>query len=322
MAKEATAQLRRVLLEQHLDPENHQGSDLRRFQTNGGRELTTADLLFLVMYRHRGPLPDVIPPDAKIASAHVVSLHQALGVTGGESAQTLFTKYAPGPDARQMAVRPHSLRHLMNTEFFRLEIPDTVITQQFGRQTVVQSYEYDHRSLAERLQFVQLPEAAKASVQPGSTQELVARMVVGGVSEASHLAKSFKAIQSEHGDEVAFKYLAANSDGFHVTPYGFCTNSFSLNPCARHLKCFDECKHFATSGSPQHRTTLEQLKESLKSMRAAAARKPATSIGRRNQIAHAERLLAGVNAALEAQPNTTVFPRGKDHSSTDKDLFT
>lgn len=37
---------------------------------------------------------------------------------------------------------------------------------------------------------------------------------VSGVAEGSHLAKSFKTIQAAHGDEVAFKYLAANSDAF------------------------------------------------------------------------------------------------------------
>lgn len=98
--------------------------------------------------------------------------------------------------------------------------------------------------------------------------------------------------------------------------------SFSLNPCARHLKCFDQCKQFTASGLPRHRTTLEQLKVSLEKMSAAAALKPANSIGRRNQIAHAERLLAGVTAALEAQPNAAVFPHGQDHSATGKDLFT
>lgn len=321
MARDATARLRRVLEKQHRDPRAYPESDLRRFKTDAGNELTTGDLLFLVIYRNRDEVPSVIPADAKIAPPHVAGLTGAIGAAGPVPT-TLFQKYSSTPGARQMRVRPHSLRHLMNTELFRLGVPDTVITQQFGRRTVAQSYEYDHRSLAEHLRFVQLPDAATAALEPGSTQELVARMVVSGVAEGSHLAKSFKAIQAAHGDQIAFKYLAANSDGFHVTPYGFCTNSFSLNPCARHLKCFDQCKQFTASGLPRHRTTLEQLKASLEKMRAAAARKPANSIGRRNQIAHAERLLAGVTAALEAQPNAAVFPHGQDHSATGKDLFT
>ncbi|MNU97750.1 site-specific tyrosine recombinase XerD [compost metagenome] len=319
-AKDATQELRQLLADQHSDREAHPGSDLRRFKTADGRQLTTADMLFITLFRHRGKLPETIPSNAKIAVSHVVTLREDLGVSG-RARNTLFTRYAPSAEAKEFKVNPHSLRHLMNTEFFRLGVPDTLITQQFGRKTVAQSYVYDHRSLAEHLRFVQLPQAAKSGMKPGSPQELVAKMVVSGLAEESHIAKSFKSIQSAHGDEVAFTYLASNSDGFHVTPYGFCTNSFSLNPCARHLKCFDQCKHYAASGLPVHRITLEKLKISLTSMRSAALSKPAISVGRRNQIAHADRLIAGVSAALDAQPKTAVFPDGRDHSELEKDLF-
>ncbi|MGJ7568935.1 hypothetical protein ACSFBX_00220 [Variovorax sp. RB2P76] len=319
-ARDATKELRQLLVDQHSDREAYSGSDLRCFKTADGKQLTTADMLFITLSRLRGELPETIPSNAKIAVSHVVTLRMELGVSG-KTTNTLFTRYASSPEAKEFKVNPHSLRHLMNTELFRLGVPDTLITQQFGRKTVVQSYVYDHRSLAEHLQFVQLPQAAKARIKPGSPQELVAKMVVGGLAEESHIAKSFKSIQSAQGDEVAFTFLASNSDGFHVTPYGFCTNSFSLNPCARHLKCFDECKHFAPSGLPEHRISLEQLKNSLTTMRTAALSRPPTSVGRRNQIAHADRLIAGVSAALDAQPKTVVFPDGRDHSVLEKDLF-
>ena len=137
----------------------------------------------------------------------------------------------------------------------------------------------------------------------------------------SHLGQSFKRIQQESGDEAAFIYLAANADGFHITPYGFCTNSFSVNPCTRHLKCFDQCKHFAASGVTEHRVTLEDLRSKLVAMRDVARSKPATTIGRKNQVAHAERLIAGVSAALDAQPNRPVFTDGVDHSTPKEDIF-
>lgn len=151
---------------------------------------------------------------------------------------------------------------------------------------------------------------------------MVAKMVVSGIAASSHLGQSFKRIQAEHGDEAAFAYLAANSDGFHVTPYGFCTNSFSMNPCARHLKCFDGCRHFAASGLPEHRVTMETLRERLVEMRAAAKAKPAHTIGRKNQITHAERLIQGVTAALDSEPNEAVFPVGNNYANPNqKDVF-
>lgn len=314
MAREATDRLRFVLRTQHSDPARYSGSDLRRFRTTTGREVTTADLLFLVLCGGRRELPDAIPPDAKVAPAAVGSLYQWLG-------KTILRRYSKDAEATRMVVRPHGLRHLMNTEFFRLNIPDTVITQHFGRQTVAQSYQYDHRSLAEKLRFVELPTAGKQAIEAGSPQELVARMVVAGLAPESHIAKSFKSIQASDGDEAAFRYLAANADGFHVTPYGFCTNSFSLNPCARHLKCFHRCKHYAPSGLTEHRVKLETLVFQLQAMRDSAASKPANALGRRNQIAHAESLLQGVKAALASPAGAPVFPEGADHSARGKDLF-
>jgi integrase len=320
MARIATFGLRAVLGKQRLARHDHPRSDLRRFRTTAGTELGTEDLLFLVMFNGSKALPSSILDDEAIAPVSLGAFYQGLR-SYRENKGTLFTRYGRTDEAHRMSVNPHSLRHLMNTELFRLRLSDTAITQQFGRRSVAQSHEYDHRSLAERLAFVRLPEAAERVVRKGEPEELIAKMVASGLAANSHIGLSFRAIQREQGDEAAFVYLAANSDGFHITPYGFCTNSFSVNPCARHLKCFDQCKHFTASGLAEHRTSLEELRAKLEVMRAAAASKPPNTVGRRNQIAHADRLVAGVDAALAAQPATQVFPDGPDHSAPDPDLF-
>lgn len=309
----ATAPLRAAL-------KNRVGPEVRRFKASSGEEITIGDLLFLVIARGSGDLPTLIPEDVNIEVVAESSLYAALSSKKGRR-HTIFTRYGKGDDLESLMVNPHSLRHLMNTEFFRLNIPDTVITQHFGRTTVAQSYEYDHRSLAERLSFVELPKSVESIIAPGSPQETVAKMVLSGFASLSHIAKSFRKIQEEHGDEAAFAYLAATSDGFHVTPYGFCTTSFAVNPCAKHLRCFNKCKHYVPSGLTEHRVTLEQLRERLSAMRDKAAAKPVNSIGRKNQIAHADELIAGVDAALSAQLGEAVFPDGKDFSTPVEDLF-
>lgn len=309
----ATASLRAAL------KRNPRGG--RRFKTAGGDELGVADLLFLVLHGVGGELPAVIPDDEVIEVVAESSFYAFL-TSQNNRRNTIFTRYGKGPDLDSMKINPHSLRHLMNTEFFRLNIPDTVITHHFGRTTVAQSHEYDHRSLGEQLSFIELPKSAQAIIAPGSVQETVAKMVLSSFAGLSHVAESFKKIQQEHGDEAAFTYLAATSDGFHVTPYGFCTTSFAVNPCVRHLKCFHQCKRYVPSGLPEHRITLEELRGKLSVMREKAAAKPANSIGRKNQIAHADELLAGVDAALSAQPGTIVFPEGQDYSEPEEDVFT
>ncbi|MGQ7936305.1 hypothetical protein [Paraburkholderia sp. D1E] len=308
----ATASLRAAL------KRNPQGG--RQFKTAGGDDLGVADLLFLVLHGATGEVPTVIPNDAVIEVVAESSFYAFL-TSRNNRKHTIFTRYGKGPNLEGLKINPHSLRHLMNTEFFRLNIPDTVITQHFGRTTVVQSYVYDHRSLGEQLSFIELPKSAQDIIAPGTVQETVAKMVLSGFAGLSHIAESFKKIQQEHGDEAAFTYLAATSDGFHVTPYGFCTTSFAVNPCVRHLKCFHKCKRYVPSGLPEHRITLEELRGKLSVMRKKAAAKPANSIGRKNQIAHADELLAGVDAALSAQPGEVVFPEGPDYSESEKDVF-
>jgi hypothetical protein len=321
LAVTATASLRSALALQHEGKVVLPDSDLRQFKTSVGASLTTADLLFLQPGSGRRNVPDPVPASFPVTTLSQNSVYLALGLNKAKKAYSFFTKYGSEAACGELSVKPHSLRHLMNTELFRQGVPDTVITQQFGRKSVAQSYEYDHRSLAERLEFVSLPPSTKSFLSPGSAQELVAKMVVGGLVPTSHIARSFAAIQASDGDMVAFRYLAANSDGFHVTPYGFCVNSFSMNPCARHLKCFDQCKHFTASGLPEHRVTLESLREKLVEMRAAAASKPVKAIGRKNQIAHADALLIGVKAALDASPNEPVFRSGVDYSAQIRDVL-
>ena len=318
LAEPARVTLRR----QHLAPADFPDSDCRTFRTTRGDTVSTADRLFLTIGHVQLPLSLPLSPQAAIKTPVKGPLYTGLGRTVGNGSLSFFVKYGAGEKEKSFSLKPHSLRHLMNTELFRKNVPDTLITHHFGRKTVAQSYEYDHRSLAEKLDFVQLPPAASNVLPVGSTQELVGKMIVSGLALKSHLGETFKRIQQDHGDEAAFSYLAANADGFHVTPYGFCTNSFSVNPCARHLKCFDQCKHFAPSGLQEHRETLEDLRAKLVSMRDAARSKPSTTVGRKNQIEHSERLIAGVAAAIDAEPHRAVFPDGPDFSMPRKDLFT
>lgn len=293
------------------------GSDLRRFKTSAGILINTSDLLFLCSGKRKAGVSLPATRPVKLISQN--SVYGALGCAKRWNS-SFFSRYG-SENTDKDKIRPHSLRHLINTELFRLNVTDAVITQQFGRKSVVESHKYDRQSLSEQLEHVRLPDVASNFFKKGSTQELVAKLVVGGLSPKSHIAMSFKAIQVESGDEAAFTYLAANSDGFHVTPYGFCLNSFSVNPCARHLKCFDKCKHFTASGLPEHLTTLESLRLQLTVMRDAATARPAVSAGRRNQIAHADALLSGVEAAILAQPGSSVFGGSIDHSVSAGDIL-
>lgn len=314
--------LRAILRSQRDIPERHPRSDLRTMRLTDGRFHSTPENLFLttvdVIAAHDlAALQD----DSPLGTPSPLRVYVALGCTKGSGSQSMFKKYGRTDEVRHFRLQPHSLRHLMNTEFFRLLVPDTAITHQFGRRTVSQSYEYDHRSLAEQLNAMQVPEVESTWLPPGSPQAQVARMVVSGMAPDSHICRSFMAVREANGDDAAFKYLAASSDGFHVTPYGYCTNSFSASPCTRHLKCFDRCGHFMASGSEQHTQTLRKLQVKIIRMKEVVLSRAENSVGRTNQLAHASQLLDGISLALAASSRQRVFAGGLDHSQVEKDML-
>lgn len=187
--------------------------------------------------------------------------------------ETIFSRYGQTDADKQLFLTSHMLRHLQNTELFRLGIADTIITKRFSRKSVVQSYEYDHRSLAEELDQLELPTEAEMAL--GEKATTVAKMIMGGRASGP-IVDAFKQIQAAHGDNDAFEFLKVEADGFHATPYGHCLNSFTVDPCPKHLECFAGCRHLSATNLPEHRSHLVRLEGKL----AAALNAVSTRQGR------------------------------------------
>ena len=151
-----------------------------------------------------------------------------------------------------MVLTSHTLRHLQNTELFRLGVADTIISKRFNRRSVAQSYEYDHRSLAEELDQLELP--ADVEMALGEKASTVAKMIQSGKASGP-IVDAFKKIQSTEGDTAAFEFLKVEADGFHAT-YGHCLNSFTVDPCPKHLECFSGCRHLSATNLPENRRHL------------------------------------------------------------------
>lgn len=237
-------------------------------------------------------------------------MNHALGGKQG-AGPTLFESYGASEEDRSLTLNPHSLRHLQNTELFRLGVADTIITKRFNRRSVAQSYEYDHRSLAEELGDIELPTDVEVSL--GSKAATVARMIKAGKA-SGRIVDAFKTIQRNQGDEAAFDFLKVEADGFHSTPYGYCINSFTVDPCPKHLECFAGCRHLTATGMPKHRRHLVKLEGRLKDAMKAIESRQAKTIGRDNQLAHARSRLEAVRKILLTPSGMQVFPEGADLS--------
>ena len=228
-----------------------------------------------------------------------------------KSRDTLFKRYGQSDDDKDLVLTSHTLRHLQNTELFRLGVADTVISKRFNRRSVAQSYEYDHRSLAEELDQLELPPDVEMAL--GEKASTVAKMIQSGKASGP-IVDAFKKIQSAEGDTAAFEFLKVEADGFHATPYGHCLNSFTVDPCPKHLECFSGCRHLSATNLPENRRHLRTLELKLAAAVEIAEARPSKSIGRPNQIQHAKVRLDGVRTLLATKEGDKPFPDGPDLS--------
>lgn len=228
-----------------------------------------------------------------------------------KSRDTLFKRYGDSDSDRDLVLTSHMLRHLQNTELFRLGVADTIISKRFSRRSVAQSYEYDHRSLAEELDQIEVPDDVE--IELGEKATTVAKMIQSGKASGP-IVDAFKRIQSSEGDAAAFQFLKVEADGFHATPYGHCLNSFTVDPCPKHLECFSGCRHLSATNLPENRRHLQTLELKLVAAVEIAEARPSMSIGRANQIQHAKDRLDGVRALLASKQGEKPFPDGPDLS--------
>ncbi|MCV2361641.1 hypothetical protein LNV08_21970 [Paucibacter sp. TC2R-5] len=292
-------------------------SDLAPLTLDNGTTIAPWEMLFLMPKRAvgAGRGQTVLDPSLTyaIGIADEEMLLRCLGADNYKE-QSLFSLYGQSGEDRALRLKTHSFRHLQNTELFRLGVADTIITKRFNRRSVTQSYVYDHRSLAEELDEIELPDEWDLLIGANKAAT-VAKLIMAGRANGP-VVKEFKSIQLKEGDVAALRFLAAEADGFHATPYGTCLNSFTVDPCPKHLECFTGCRHLSATNLPEHQENIITLHGRLKTALDHAQAKPEGSIGKANQIAHASVRLAGVEALMATLPGQPVFPTGTDLSTT------
>ncbi|MDX0298016.1 hypothetical protein GOC49_04735 [Sinorhizobium meliloti] len=290
--------------------------------TTDGTVFYPHDLLFLM------PIRNLI--EGRNNGLLDTTLYSAIGIldkgplngtlSGKASGETLFQRYGKTDEDRALTLTSHSLRHLQNTELFRLGVADTMITKKFGRRSVQQSYEYDHRSLHEDVQHIDVPPEAEDSLGDKALQ--VYKMIAANKVRGP-IVDEFRRVQREYGDDAAFDYLNAEADGLHVTPYGLCVNSFTSDPCPKHLECFNGCLHLARTDVVEEHDHLEKMRDRFAKIIIQLESVPE---GRRyagwaNQITHARIRYENIGKALATEPGDRPFPDGKDLSVTPEQKF-
>lgn len=282
----------------------------------GEGPLLATDFLFLTSIRKGGSKGRDILDVGKmsfIRRFNTDELGESLGNKNRGTNNTIFSRYGESDDTKLLTMDTHPMRHLQNTELFRKGVSDAIITKRFNRTSVQQSYVYDHRSLVENLDAIKLPSAQEEKL--GAKASTTYKLIISG-SISGPIVQQFRAIQKEEGDDAAFDFLIAEADGLHATPYGFCLNSFTVDPCPKHLECFNGCLHLARSDLPAEQIALVELRDRTAKIVEKIEGAPEGSVGRRNQLAHANIRLANLDKAISTRAGKRVFPDGRDLSLT------
>jgi hypothetical protein len=284
--------------------------DMAPFTLHDGTQLYPHDLMFLLPINDRIESLDrgILDIERYFAVGRISTADMQFHL--GLKPDNLFSRYGETEEDRNLSINTHSLRHLQNGELFRLGVADTIITKRFNRRSVAQSYAYNHASLGEDLAHIDLPKNAE---RMGPRAQEVLRMISAG-RVAGTVVDEFHKIQNELGDDAAFDYLDAEADGLHVTPYGFCVNSFSMDPCPKHIECYNGCQHLCRTDVAEEQLNLEKLGDRMQRVVDKIKSTPADqrSLGWSNQLKHADVRLRNIRKALATRPGQRPFPDGPD----------
>jgi len=281
------------------------------FQLDNGKQLSPAELMFLMPIRGLADERDGGILDINRYYSVGRSLPQDLHLhLGGNSHNNIFTRYGDSDTDKSLKLNTHSLRHLQNAVLFQNGVSESIITKRFNRRSIAQSHVYNHSSLAEDLANIDLPpDAEKMAPRAQDVFRMIKANKISGP-----LINEFRSIQKKQGDEAAFSYLSAEADGLHVTPYGFCVNSFVVDPCPKHLECYNGCRHLTRSPVSVEHENLEKLRDRMIKVVELIEATPesAKKIGWQNQLKHAMTRIGNIEKALSCNPGEHPFPDGLD----------
>lgn len=226
-----------------------------------------------------------------------------------KSRDNIFFNYGRTDDDKNLFLISHSARHLLNTELFRLGVTEAIITKHFNRRDIAQSEVYNHMTLADKLNEIEVPLDAHSKL--GMNGTYVAKLIIGGFVSGP-IAETFRKTQKESGDDAAFEYLRGEADAFHVTPYGFCFRSFTVEPCPKQLECFNNCNQLSATDNPQNIIWLNKLESRIETRITEIKRHDSKTVGWQNQLRDAESKLEALRKIKNTRPGKFVFPKGEN----------
>lgn len=185
----------------------------------------------------------------KITQAMV---NRALGGKTSETGKSLFDLYGK-EGAAPSSLRTHGFRRWLTSVAFEGGAPVEDLTRIFGRRHPKDTHAYLYDMAAE----------AKAAGRLPSTETDLGGELADGIRSGRYfgpVAITYWEMVARGDPEAADAYLRRQIQSGHVTPWGFCKRDLRVEPCEKHLACFNACEHYlATRRNAQEVAALEDL---------------------------------------------------------------
>lgn len=156
----------------------------------------------------------------------------------------IFDRYSySGPNGAPLKLTSHQIRHLLNTEAQRVDLPDDMIAHWSGRLKVKQNETYDNRPEQERVDQVRpVMEALDARLGRPSADGQGAQLMKSGDWTVEEFVKPRSCSDL---DDIQPKLAGIK------TEYGECYHDWALAPCEGLIACLDCEEHGCIKGSDE-----------------------------------------------------------------------
>jgi len=279
--------------------------------------LKTSDILSITFdYRHtksRVNMIKILP-----RKLHYREIADALG-TGPRMSSIFTVRGLTETDGSRIKIKTHQPRHWRNTLYELAGMSNVNQALAMGRQLLDQNVAYHHPTLEEHTQ------THRDFLNFNSVAEKVEFLKTGIRSKniLGELTETYHNIKLKKGDNIAELFLKTFANAMHITPYGVCTNDFSLQPCPLHLECWNGCSNLHMTGSDHETEQLQGLIAQTEDNLIRMQKEESIEFGVNRFTNRLEKQLNNMKKALELakkSKNIRLFPEGIDLSSGNRKI--
>jgi len=280
-----------------------------QLQQRKGNNLTTilktSDILSVFFKIQRGSFKNKLWP-IRITLAQI---NKALGSIGDDS--IFDRRNLTELDGSRIALTSHQPRHWRNTIYEMSGMTNVQQALALGRQRLDQNKTYQHTSILEK---TSLHRAFLSFRNNQNRIQFLHDSIKNGVI-TGELSDMYHEIKQLDGESDAQMFLDTHATALHITPFGGCTHDFSLNPCPKHLECYNGCGHLHRTNSDVETENLSALIKSSRQALTLMQKSGEGDFGSDKWTMDLQQKISNMEKALAITPGSKpvqVFPGGKE----------